>query len=534
MPDAPTDQAGDASPGASAQSDPRLGFWHFAADHLDECAVVDPDGAESTFGDLLVLANQAAHGLRALGLERESVVAVMLPNHHTWLALYLATQQVGMYFTPINWHLTAAEVAHVVADSDAEAFVTHERFASVSRNVVAESGLAPERCFAVGAVEGFRPFDALVGGQPTTTPEHRSSGQVMAYTSGTTGRPKGVRRALGGGDPSVVAEQSTIFARAFDYTLGQGVHLVTGPLYHAGPFAFATAALHAGHTLVLMDKWDAQRTLELVERYRVTDTHVVATMFHRLLALPKGVRTAYDLSSLRVVAHSAAPTPVAVKHQMMDWLGPVIWETYGGTEGAATIAKPHRWLEKPGTVGRAVRGVTISIIDDDGNECPVGAPGTIYIETGVSVEYHKDPEATLQIFRGSMLTLGDVGYLDADGYLFLVDRKKDLIISGGVNISPAEVEATLLEHPAVGDVAVIGVPNEEWGEEVKAIVEPVEGVEGSPELADELIAFCRERLAHFKCPRTVDFRAELPRAESGKLYKRRLRDEYWSKAHRAI
>jgi long-chain acyl-CoA synthetase len=314
-----------------------------------------------------------------------------------------------------------------------------------------------------------------------------------------------------------------------------GVHLVSTGMHHGGCQSFYFGALNVGHALVIMDKFDAEATLRSIEQHQVTTAYMVPTQFVRLLRLPQEVRDAYDVSSLQVVVHAAAPCPVEVKQQMMAWWGPVIWETYGGMEGAATIAKPHRWLEKPGTVGRAVRGMSVRILDDDGNELSPSEIGLVYLEPDTpTFEYRGEPELTKSVHRGKAFTLGDVGYLDEDGYLFLCDRAKDMIISGGVNIYPAEVEAVLATHPAVGDVAVIGVPDAEWGESVKAIVEVVDGVEAGDALADELIAHCRARLASYKCPRSLDFRDRLPRSDAGKVYKRHLRDEYWSDSGRRL
>jgi long-chain acyl-CoA synthetase len=336
-------------------------------------------------------------------------------------------------------------------------------------------------------------------------------------------------------DPDTAAALSSMLASLFEVEAGTGVHLAAGPLYHAAPLAFGTGALHMGQGVVLMDKWSPERTLELIEKYRVTTSHMVPTMFHRLLALPDEVKARYDTSSLRNVIHAAAPCPVDVKRKMIEWWGPVIYEYYAATEGGGTYVTSPEWLDHPGTVGRAFPGATIKILDDEGDECPPGTSGTVYMGSAIGgFEYYKDPEKTANARRGDLFTVGDVGSLDADGWLFLNDRQADMIISGGVNIYPTEIEAALLTHPQVGDAAVFGVPNEEWGEEVKAVVEPAEGVTPSEELAEELLAHCRSRLAGYKVPRSLDFRDELPRYPTGKLYKRLLRDEYWQRHERKI
>ena len=511
-----------------------VGFWRWAAHDGDRLAIVEPDQRSVSYAELLAESNRVADGLRSLGLETGDCIAYLLGNQIEVYAVVLAASQIGLYYTPVNHHLVGDEVAYILADCGAGAFVVAEQFADVARAAAAAAGIAPERCFAIGEVAGFRPFAELTADQPDTLPAGRTAGNPMVYTSGTTGRPKGVAPALSGLSPEDDAARRAIIATQIDIPVGDGVHLVQGPLYHSAPLGFSTTALHIGNTVVLMDKWSAETMLELCGRYQVTNTQMVPTMFHRLLALPDDVRRAADVAAIRSVLHSAAPCPVDVKHGMIDWWGPILFEYYGGTEGGATMVDSHRWLERPGTVGQPWPGTTLSILDDDGNECPTGVAGTIYLKTPFGApEYHNDPEKTAAVRHGELFTLGDVGYLDEDGWLFLCDRKIDMIISGGVNIYPAEIEAVLLGHPKVGDVAVIGVPNSEWGEEVKAVVEPAAGVTGDPALEAELIEFCRERLAKFKCPRSVDFR-ELPRYMSGKLYKRVVREAYWKDAGRAI
>ncbi|MBV8305294.1 MAG: AMP-binding protein, partial [Acidimicrobiia bacterium] len=313
-------------------------------------------------------------------------------------------------------------------------------------------------------------------------------------------------------------------------------HLVPAPLYHTAAMTFGLNSLHMGHTVVLMDKWDAEETLRLGERYRCTTSHMVPTMFHRMLALPEDTRKKYDVSSWTHVIHAAAPCPVEIKKRMLEWWGPTIYEYYAATEGGGTLVTPEEWVKKPGTVGKPWPISEVKIFDDEGNELAPNEVGTVWMSMGAdrSFEYYKDKKKTDETFRENFFTVGDAGYLDEDGFLFLVDRKSDMIISGGVNIYPAEIESVLLTHPKVGDAAVFGIPHEDWGEEVKAVVEPAASIEPGPALVDELMAFAAERLAKYKLPKTIDFVPELPRDPNGKLYKRKLRDPYWQGREKAI
>ncbi len=515
------------------ETDEKLGFWHLAERYPERISIVDTDGTETTFSELLDLVQRLSQALHDLGLVRSDAIACGLPNCRDFMLVELAAMYSGLYFVPVNCHLAPSEAAHVIADSESAVLVAHERFADFAVSAAEHAGLQAGRCFSVGSIPGFIEFSDLLAVRPAQ-PLPRIAGARMMYTSGTTGLPKGVRKALQNVDPVVQAAQiGRITARGFGNEPGEGVCLTCGPLHHAGPHMMSSTTLNVGYTQVLMDKWDAEECLAMIEKYQVTSAQMVPTMFHRLLALPEDVRSKYDVSSLRSIVHTAAPCPQVIKRKMFDWWGPVIYETYGGTEGAATIATPRSWMRKPGTVGKAIRGVDLKILDEDGNELPIGEIGDVYFRSvngQPRTEYYKDPEKTRALWRGDYLTLGDMGCVDEDGFLFLRDRRKDMIISGGVNIYPAEAEAVLLNHPAVGDVAVIGVPDEEWGEQVKAVVEAAADREGTPELAAELIDFCRAELAHFKCPRSVDFRDELPRAENGKLYKRQVREEYWREA----
>jgi long-chain acyl-CoA synthetase len=513
------------------------GFWNVAQRDPALLALVEPDGTEHSAGELLANANRLVHGLRALGLSPRDTVATLLPNGAPMAEAYLAVMQAGWYLVPMNYHLTGPEVAYILQDSEAKAFLCDARFAEAGAAAVKEAAFPDEARFAVGGdIAGFRPYESIKEGQPDALPDDRATGDIMNYTAGTTGRPKGVRRPTPQFDPDTNAELNGMFLMLFGIMpLDGNVHLVVSPLYHTAVLRFASSSLHMGHTVVLMDRWTPEGTLERIDRYKVTTSHMVPTQFHRLLALPEEDRKGYDLSSLRCMIHSAAPCPIDTKRRMLDWWGPVIFEYYAATEGGGTLVTPEEWLKKPGTVGKPWPISQVRILDDANEPVPNGTPGTVWMKMGdFTFEYHKDAEKTAKTWNEGFFTVGDVGYLDDDGFLFLMDRKIDMIISGGVNIYPAEIEGALLQHPQVGDAAVFGIPHDDWGEEVKAVVEPAPGVDATPELADELLAFARENLAKYKLPRSIDFIAEMPRDPNGKLYKRKLRDPYWTGRERAI
>jgi long-chain acyl-CoA synthetase len=504
-----------------------LAWW--AAATPSTPAVISAAGSV-TFAELNGRANQLARALRRRGLLPGDSFAVMCGNQVEFAEAVFATNRSGLRMTPINRYLTASEVAYILADCDAKALVASGSLAPAAAGALEGApdcrvrllvGPAPD-----GSIpDGFEDYATVRDAEDASDLEDPSLGTTMLYTSGTTGRPKGVFRSAAGA-------ANMLGVNIYGYREGGGdVHLCTGPLHHAAPLSFSLAAPIAyGASVVLMERFDAARTLALIEEHGVTHTHVVPTMFHRLLSLPADVRERYDLSSLRYVLHGAAPCPVTVKQRIIEWLGPIVWEYYAASEGVGSFVDSATWLEHPGTVGKPYTPGQMLVGDETGRPLPPNEIGLIWLRPapGARFEYYKDPDKTSSSYRGEYFTLGDVGREDEEGYFYLTDRSANLIISGGVNIYPAEVDAVLLQHRHVADAATIGVPDPEWGESVLAVVELQEGVEGSDELAAELISLCRSQLAHFKCPRSVDFVAELPRQDNGKIYKRLLRDRYRS------
>ncbi|RLB39742.1 MAG: acyl-CoA synthase [Deltaproteobacteria bacterium] len=498
----------------------RLAHW---AQVQPDAPAVQSIRGDRTFGELNANTNRLVRALRSRGLREGDAVAIVCSNRPEFAEVVHACLRAGLRYTPVNWHLTADEVAYIVGDCEAKALFGDTRFAELMTKAAALCPNATVRLAIGSEIAGFESYDAAIAEQESDDITDPKAGFRMLYTSGTTGRPKGVVR------PMNYSTGLTALTSAPQYAPGKGqLNLCTGPMHHGGPLVYSMAVpISQGVGTVLMDRWDAEEALRLIEKHRITHTHMVPTMFHRLLRLPEEVRRGADVSSMQYIAHGAAPCTVGTKEGMLDWFGPILWEYYAATEGGGASVGPEQWLEKPGTVGKPITKDHVQVLDDDGNSCAPNQPGTIYLKVLPSsdFEYFNDPAKTAAAHRGTHFTVGDVGYLDGDGFLFLTDRSADLIVRGGVNIYPAEVEAVLLQHPAVRDVAVVGVPDSEWGEEVKGVVEHVAD-EPPAELEQELIELCRARLARFKCPQSIDIVDKLPRSDNGKLYKRRLRERY--------
>lgn len=508
----------------------KLGFWNFAQNNPEKLALADPDGREWSRGELLEECNKIVHGLRQLGLEKGDTVAAILPNCAEYIALHLAVTQAGLFLVPINWHLAGPEVAYILNDSGAKAFICHDTTTHAGKIAIEEANFNPECAFVIGSSSEFRAYSELTEGQPAMLPEDRATGMVMYYTSGTTGKPKGVCRAVPTVDPDTTATNFGMFLALFGIEAEKNnVHFCGSPLYHTAAMNWSTNSLHLGHAVVLHNKWDAENMLQAIEQYKVTTAHVVPTQLVRLLKLPEQTRKQYDVSSMRHLLHTAAPCSPQVKREIIDWFGPCVYEYYASTEGGGAICNSEEWLENPGTVGKAWYGADIKILDDEGNEMPAGEKGTVYMLMSElsRFEYKGDKQKTEKDRRGDYFTAGDIGYLNEWGFLFLCDRKIDMIISGGANIYPAEIENVLILHPDVADCAVFGIPNPDWGEEIKAVVQPIPGVTADETFTENVLGFLSERLAKMKWPKSIDYMEQLPRDPNGKLYKRRLRDPYW-------
>ncbi len=492
-------------------------------------------GETVTYAQLDARSNQVAHLLRSKGVRAGDAISIFMDNNPRYYEILWGAQRSGVRFTCISSKLTAGEVEYIVKDSVSKVLFASAAVAAVALDV---APLIPGVALfmAGGQRDPYEDFEAARDRMPTTPIADESAGSAMLYSSGTTGRPKGVKRAAAAtpqpiDTPSPLAELSqALFGMDTDT-----VYLSPAPLYHAAPLGWSMAIHTLGATVVMMERFDAEQALADIEKYKVTSAQWVPTHFVRMLKLPPETRARYDVSSLKSVFHAAAPCPVPVKEQMIAWWGPIIGEYYAGTEGNGfCFITSDEWLRKKGSVGRGLTAA-VKICDEDGEELPTRAEGAVYFAGGGEFEYHNAPEKTAESRnKHGWTTLGDVGWLDEDGYLFLTDRKSFMIISGGVNIYPQEIENLLIAHPKVADVAVVGAPHEEMGEQVVAVVQPAEGIEPGEDLAAELYAFARANLSHVKSPRRIDFMAELPRHATGKLYKRLIRDAYWGKADATI
>ena len=506
----------------------------YLADHArltpDKPAIVSADtGQAVTYAELNERSNRFAQYLHAQGLRRGDHIAVLMENNLSFMEPIWAAFRSGLYVTTINRYLPADEAAYIANDCGAKALVTSYAKREVAAELTELTPDTPIRLMVGGTIPGWASYeDAVASGSPEPLAQEWM-GDSMLYSSGTTGRPKGILRPL----PDITPAQgfdSRQAANRYELT-SASVYLSPAPLYHAAPLAYVLSVQSFGGTVVMMERFDAEQALQLIEKYGVTHSQWVPTMFVRMMKLPPEVRARYDLSSHKVAIHAAAPCPVEVKRQMIEWWGPILYEYYAGTEASgSTFITSEDWLEHPGSVGRAALGV-LHICDEDGDELPIGETGLVYFEREApTFEYHNDPAKTASARHpkhANWNALGDVGYLDADGYLYLTDRKAFMIISGGVNIYPQAIEDALITHPKVADVAVFGIPDPEMGEAVKAVIEPAPGQAPSDDLAAELMAYARERVAHYMAPRSIDFIEEMPRLPTGKLYKRVLRDAYW-------
>lgn len=491
--------------------------------------IIHPSGTTVTFGELEARANRLAHYFRLAGLVEGDTIAVLMENNEHLHAVMWAARRSGLYYAPINTHLTPAEAAYIVDNSGAKAVIASRAMRKVCEGLEEHlpGGLPSLLVIADDDLDGWQRYPECIADQPDSPIADESEGELLQYSSGTTGRPKGIRRELHHLPPAEAPSMMSVMLGALGFH-GDGIYLSPAPLYHTAPNMWSTAALAMGGTVVVLEKFDPEQCLDAIQRYGVTHGQFVPVMFVRMLKLPEAVRNSFDLSSLIRVVHAAAPCPVDIKKQMIDWWGPIIDEYYSSSEGAgATWITADDWLAHPGSVGKPLVGQA-HIVDEQGDELSAGQAGQIYFDVGeVRFEYLKDSQKTAESRdRHGWVTVGDVGYLDEDGYLFLTDRKHHMIISGGVNIYPQEAENMLVTHPKVLDAAVFGVPDDEMGQSVKGVVQTLEPAHATDEFGDELLSWLRERLAHYKCPRSISFEAQLPRTDTGKLYKQELIKKY--------
>jgi long-chain acyl-CoA synthetase len=502
-----------------------------ARTHPDKIAYqMAGSGKAISYRQLDERSNRGANLFRSLGLKAGDHIALLMENRLEFMEICWAAQRSGLYYTAISRYLTKDEIAYIVRDCGARAVITSPKCGEVIAGLISDAPGAPAFFMVDEAQPGFRSWDHELAQQPATPVADEISGYDMLYSSGTTGRPKGIRRESQNTPIDVPNPLLRLLCADMCGMSSDSIYLSPAPLYHAAPLRFNMMAITLGGTSIIMESFDAEEFLRLVEKHKVTQSQLVPTMFVRMLKLPEEIRLRYDVSSLKGAIHAAAPCPVDVKARMIEWWGPILIEYYAGSEGnGVTVSNSQQWLAHRGTVGRAVVG-KVKILGENDEELPVGQIGTVYFADAPVFSYHNDPEKTKRAYNDrGWSTLGDVGYLDEEGYLYLTDRKSYMIISGGVNIYPQETEDVLITHPEIADVAVFGVPNEEMGEEVKAVVQPHDMSRAGKALETELMRFCRQHLSPIKCPRSIDFEAELPRTPTGKLVKRHLRDRYWPK-----
>ncbi len=484
-------------------------------------------GEVVSFGQLEERVNRCSQYFKGIGLKPKDRIVILMENNDKFFEIVIAASVAGLRYAAISTHFKLSEIEYIINDCEAQLLVTSEYMSDMAQQLAEVMPNVKHRLMVGGTVSGYQSYEETTSRYPSTPIHEENEGRDMLYSSGTTGRPKGVLSTA----PDLPFGELLPTAKALISICefnSEAVYLSPAPLYHAAPLRFCLWLMRSGGTVVIMDHFEAENALALIDKYKITHSQWVPTMLIRMLKLPEETRNKYDVSSMRVAIHAAAPCPVEVKEQMIEWWGPVLFEYYAGTEGNTfTAIFSDDWLTHKGSVGRCSVG-KLHILDDDDNEVSTGIPGHIFVEGGNTFEYHKDPVKTAaSISKQGWNSIGDIGYLDEDGYLYLTDRKANMIISGGVNIYPQEAENLLTMHPKIDDVAVFGVPHAEFGEEVKAVVKPVNFDDAGSDLERELIEFCRKQLSHIKCPKTVDFRRELPRTPTGKLLKRLLRDEYW-------
>ncbi len=512
----------------------------YAVAHPDRAAFVMASSGESvTYAEFEARANRLTHLLQNEGLSRQDHYSIMMENNNRYLEACAAGERAGLYYTCINSYLTADELAYILDNSESQILITSMSKLEVATDAVAQSSKVRKVLVVDADVnklpDGFEDYATACQSFPATPIDNERLGTSMLYSSGTTGRPKGIIRPLPEQPPAQALPMYDFLGQLWHYREDM-IYLSPAPLYHSAPQAAVNLTIRQGGTVIIMERFDSEAYLSLIEQYRVSHSQLVPTMFSRMLKLPEAVRKSYNLSSLEIAVHAAAPCPVMVKQQMIEWWGPIIHEYYGATEGLGFSAcNTQEWLAHPGTVGKIVLG-ELAVLDDEMQPLPQGTPGTLWFKTATEFEYHNDPEKTAEATSpdGEMTTVGDVGYVDEDGFLFLTDRKTFMIISGGVNIYPQESEDLLIAHPKVADAAVFGVPNVDLGEEVKAVIQVVPGNVEDELLTEELLGYLADHLSRQKIPRSIDYIEQMPRLPTGKLYKRLLRDQYWGEGESRI